>query len=248
MKGTWVSLATTLSLGAAVMFLAPYRALTPGTLRDGHLAQKNDCFSCHTLLAGAPASKCSGCHRPGQIGLRSVNGPALSKAKPMAQKIHQTALPECAPCHTEHGGRLGPDATRRFSHELLPPAISADCAACHAGQRPADALHATASSGCSQCHSTKGWKPATWDHDRSFRFDRHHPPRCADCHTPGASLKEYTCTGCHEHALDLMQREHREEGVTGLEKCRGCHPSGNEDDTIKGAGRSEGGGQEEDDD
>ena len=166
----------------------------------------------------------------------------------MAQKIHQAAFPECAPCHTEHGGRLGPDATRRFSHELLPAPIAADCAACHAGQRPADALHAAVSSQCSQCHTTKGWKPATWNHDRSFRFDRKHPARCADCHPPGTSLKEYSCTGCHEHALELMQREHREEGITNLEKCRRCHPSGNEDDTIKEGGRSEGGGREEDDD
>ena len=248
MKGTWVSLAVTLSLGALVIFLVPYRALTPGTLREGHLAQKNDCFSCHTLFAGAPAVKCSSCHRPGEIGLRLANGETLSKAKPMAQKIHQAAFPECAPCHTEHGGRLRPDATRRFSHELLPAAIGAGCAACHAVQRPADALHAAASSSCSQCHSTKGWKPATWDHDRSFRFDRKHPARCADCHQPGTSLKEYTCTGCHEHALDLMQREHREEGVTNLEKCRRCHPSGNEEDTIKEGGRNEGSGREEDDD
>lgn len=248
MKGTWVSLAVTLILGAFVMFLVPYHALTPGTLREGHLAQKNDCFSCHALLAGAPADKCSGCHRPGEIGLRSVKGEPLSMAKPMAQKIHQAAFPECAPCHTEHGGRLGPDATRRFSHELLPATIAADCAGCHAGQRPADALHAAVSAGCSQCHSTKGWKPATWDHGRSFRFDRNHPARCADCHAPGTSFKAYGCTRCHEHALERMQREHREEGITDLEKCRRCHPSGNENDTIKERGRNEGREREEEDD
>lgn len=248
MKGTWVSFAVTLSLGAIVMFLVPYRALTPGTLRDGHLAQKNDCFSCHTLFAGAPAVKCSRCHRPGEIGLRLANGEALAKAKPLAQKIHQAAFPECAPCHTEHGGRLRPDGMRRFSHELLPAAIGTQCTECHAGQRPADALHAAVSSSCSPCHSTKGWKPATWNHDRSFRFDRNHPTRCADCHPPGTSLREYRCTGCHEHALDVMQREHREEGITNLEKCRRCHPSGSEDDTIKEGGRNQGSGRENDDD
>jgi hypothetical protein len=134
------------------------------------------------------------------------------------------------------------------SHELLPAEIVADCTACHAGQRPSDALHASVSSRCGECHSTKAWKPATWDHDRSFRFDRNHLSRCADCHRPGASLKEYTCTGCHEHALDRMLREHREEGITDLEKCRRCHPSGNEDDTIKENGRAEGAGREEEED
>lgn len=248
MKGTRIAFAVTLCLGTIAVFIFPYYALTPGSLRQGHRAQKNDCFSCHTLLAGAPATKCSGCHRPGEIGLRTVSGASLTKAKPISQMIHRAAFEECAPCHTEHGSRLGPGATRRFSHQLLPATIAADCAACHLGQRPSDMLHAASSTICSQCHTTKGWKPATWDHDRSFRFDRNHPPRCADCHSPGASLKDYSCTGCHEHAPAKVLSEHREEGITNLDKCRRCHPSGNEDDTIKEGGRGEAIGRGEDDD
>ncbi len=246
MVRTYVSLAVTIGLGATVMFLFPYHAVTPGTLREGHHAQKNDCFSCHTLLAGAPAAKCVACHRPGEIGLRTVKGAALPAPRPKAQLIHRVPGAECARCHSEHGSRFGANAPRRFAHELLPLATASGCVACHSEKRPPDALHAAVSisTECSTCHDTKGWKPATYNHDRSFRFDGNHPPRCADCHRPGKSLKEYSCTGCHEHALDRMERKHREEGITNLEKCRRCHPSGNEHDTI-GEGKNREEGEEE---
>jgi hypothetical protein len=246
MRRTWVSLALTLGLGATGMLFFPYRAITPGTLSEGHRAQRDGCFSCHTLLAGAPVAKCVTCHRPGEIGVRSVLGEALRKANPGTQRIHRVVGGQCDRCHFEHGGPFGRDAARRFSHELLPADVAAGCAACHSGQKPADALHATLTAECTPCHGTQGWKPATYDHDRSFRFDRNHPPRCTDCHPAGTPLKEYTCTGCHEHSLDRMEREHREEGVTDLGKCRRCHPSGDEDDTIRNGRKREKGGDDED--
>lgn len=236
MRGTWVALAATLGLGAAAMVVFPYRAITPGSLAGGHLPQRNDCFSCHTLLAGAPAAKCAACHRPGDIGVRSTKGVALAGAKERTRRIHEMVTGECDRCHSEHGGRFGPGATRRFSHELLPRDVAAGCSSCHAGQKPADAIHASLQAECAPCHGTKAWTPATFDHERSFRFDRNHPPRCADCHRAGSSLKEYSCTGCHEHSLDRMERKHREEGITNLDRCRRCHPSGDEDDTIAGEG------------
>jgi hypothetical protein len=244
MRGTWRSLAATLAVGATVAVLSPYRAVTPGTLRPGHLAQKDNCLSCHTLLAGAPALKCAVCHRPADIGLRTVAGAAVPKPSPRTQLVHRVVSGECARCHAEHGARSG--ATRRFAHDLLGGEVAAGCAACHAAQRPADALHAAVTGECTPCHGTGAWKPAAYDHDRSFRFDRHHPARCADCHPPGASLKEYTCIGCHEHSLDRMVRKHREEGISSadLARCRRCHPSGDEHDTIGEGGRGEGGGRD----
>jgi len=242
---TYLALALTLALGATAMFLFPYHALTPGTLRDGHRAQQNDCFSCHTLLAGAPAAKCAACHRPGQIGHLTVKGGPLPEPSPRSQLIHRAVGGECERCHSEHGSRLGRNATRQFSHDLLPIDVAAGCAVCHAFQRPADTLHLAASGECSPCHLTKGWKPATYDHDRSFRLDANHPPRCADCHRAGSSFKEYTCTGCHEHSVDRMASKHREEGITDLARCRRCHPSGNEHDTVGEGGKREGKDREE---
>jgi LSD1 subclass zinc finger protein len=232
MRWTYVALAVTLSLGAALMVLSPYRALTPGILHAGHRTQQNNCFSCHTLLSGAPTTKCAVCHKAGEIGFRSVKGEVLPKPNTITQIIHRAIGGECYRCHSEHGARFGANTPRRFSHDLLNADTVAGCAACHSQQKPANALHAAVTAECSRCHGTKGWKPATYDHDKLFRFDRNHPPRCADCHQAGTSLKEYSCTNCHEHSLDKMLRKHREEGISNVAKCRRCHPSANERDTT----------------
>lgn len=239
MRRTWVSLLLTLAAATAAAILSPYRAITPGTLSAGHLGQRDDCLSCHSLLRGAPAEKCAGCHRPGDVGVRTTRGEPLARPKERARRIHEALRTGCDRCHSEHGGRAG---ARRFAHDLLPAGVAEGCAACHAADRPKDALHETAAGECGACHRVSGWKPASFDHERSFRFDRHHPARCTDCHPPGRSLKEYSCTGCHEHSPARLQAKHREEGITDLGRCRRCHPSGDEDDTIRGEGRDAGRG------
>lgn len=233
MRRTWVSLFLTLAAATAAALLFPYRAITPGTLAAGHLAQRDDCLSCHTLFRGAPDDKCATCHRPGDIGVRTTKGEPLARPKERTRRIHEALRAGCDRCHSEHGGRLG---ARRFAHALLPAEVAAGCTACHAGERPKDELHAAAAAECGACHGVSAWKPASFDHGKAFRFDRHHPPRCADCHAPGKSLKEYSCTGCHEHSFARMEAKHREEGITNLDRCRRCHPSGDEHDTIGGEG------------
>ncbi len=245
MSRTYLSLALTFVLGGVAIVLFPYDAVTPGVLSQGHQRQRNDCLSCHTLLAGAPAGKCMACHRPADIGLRTVAGAALAKEKTRSNLVHRAVNGECVGCHGEHSGLSREVAVGRFRHDVLPPGILGSCAPCHAQQKPANALHAALSGNCTPCHTTKAWKPATFDHEKYFRFDRNHPARCAGCHLSKASLKEYTCTGCHEHALDRMVAKHREEGIPRIDGCRRCHPSGSEDDTIGkgGEGRREGGGE-----
>lgn len=237
MRRTWVSLPLTVAAATAAALLFPYRAITPGTLSAGHLGQRDDCLSCHTLLRGAPAEKCAACHRPGEVGVRTTKGEPLARPDGRGRRIHEAMRAGCDRCHSEHGSRTG---ARRFSHDLLPVEVAAGCAACHASDRPKDALHAAATGECGACHRASAWKPATFDHEKAFRFDRHHPPRCADCHAPGRSLKEYSCTGCHEHAPARLEAKHREEGITDLGRCRRCHPSGDENDTIGGEGTGRG--------
>jgi hypothetical protein len=232
MRMTFLTLVITLGLGAMLMVMAPYRSLTPGTLRAGHQAQQNECFSCHTPFSSAPSTKCAACHKGGEIGFRSVKGDVLPKPNTRNQLIHRAVGGECYRCHSEHGARFGANATRRFSHDLLNLDAVKGCAVCHSPQKPTNAIHTTVTAECSRCHGTTGWKPATYDHDKLFMFDKNHPPKCADCHQPGTSLKDYTCTNCHEHSLDKMMRKHRDEGISNLNKCRRCHPSGNERDTI----------------
>ena len=233
MRRTWISLTLTVAAAAGAALVFPYHAITPGRLSAGHLAQRDDCLSCHTLLDGAPDAKCAACHRPGDVGVRTTKGEPIAGPSARTRRVHEVIRVGCDRCHPGHATRAG---SRRFEHALLPADVAAGCAACHADERPKDAIHAAGAAECTPCHGTSGWKPATFEHEKAFRFDRHHPSRCADCHPPGRSLKEYTCTGCHEHALDRLERKHREEGITNIDRCRRCHPSGDEDDTIGGEG------------
>jgi hypothetical protein len=232
LRSTIITLLVTLGLGAALMVMSPYRSLTPGTLRAGHQAQQNNCFSCHTTFSSAPRTKCAACHKVGDIGFRTVKGEVLPKPNARTQLIHRAIGGECFRCHSEHGARFSANAPGRFTHDLLNADTVKGCAACHSPKQPLDAVHTTVTAECSRCHSTTGWKPAAYDHDKLFRFDKNHPPKCADCHPVGTSLKDYTCTNCHEHSLDRMIREHRDEGISNLNKCRRCHPSGNEHETT----------------
>lgn len=242
MTRSWIALGVTVVLSGAASLLFPYVTITPGTLGEGHGALENDCLACHAPLRGVPRARCVTCHDLGTLGLSTVAGVARSPSSPKANTLHR-AIGEaaCTGCHVGHKGWGLAAAEARFVHSVLPEAIRADCAGCHASDRPQDALHAPLEAGCGSCHGTAGWKPATYDHDRYFRFDRNHPARCADCHPATGDFKGYSCTGCHEHALPKMISEHREQQVVELEKCARCHRSGDEHDILGGRGEHEDG-------
>ncbi|OSM07274.1 putative class III cytochrome C family protein [Magnetofaba australis IT-1] len=115
---------------------------------------------------------------------------------------------------------------RAFDHDLLPQQARQSCRQCH--QSPQDRLHRKMVAECSDCHSTERWTPASFDHSRWFRFDRHHPADdCALCHV-GGRYDAYTCYGCHEHSESKVRREHLDEGIRDFANCVACHRSGDE--------------------
>jgi hypothetical protein len=251
---TILALAATVGLGTVAVVASPFRAVTPGPLRQGHARLRDDCFSCHAPFAGATRERCVRCHQPAAIGERTVDGrPRLAAARRPALRGLHTAIAgaACQRCHVEHGGRTVAGATTRFGHDVLPAATRAECASCHAGRRPPDALHAQAVASCGGCHGTEAWKPARYDHDRLFRFDGNHPPRCADCHDSSGDWRRYDCTRCHEHSRSRMIAEHREVRTPNLDDCARCHRSGNEHERAGREGGGSGRGErraEEDDD
>lgn len=283
-----------------LMFRYPAALIMPGTLIEGHREVRNDCLACHAPFKGPSTGKCISCHPPEQIGVATVAGNAIPKdaARPV---FHQAlAKRDCAGCHTDHAGLEAGNATRGFSHGLLPDSLRNACASCHGRQRPDDPLHPRVAENCASCHSTedwqsvsfehrhilagfekdcaachqkdrpgdelhrqvkacyqchenRAWKPATFAHERYFRFDRHHPGDCSACHTNAGNFSEYTCYNCHEHSPAKIAREHRKEGIFDFENCADCHRSGNKDEAkqtgrrkreTKRAGRE----QERDDD
>lgn len=161
--------------------------------------------------------------------------------------VHRASAAACGTCHATDGWKPA-----RFEHATLPQGTS--CAPCHAANAPSDELHAqnanTPATDCGVCHTSNAWKPATFAHEKYFRFDRNHPPRCADCHEPGKGYATYSCESCHP--MSKIAGEHREEGIQDFKDCVKCHRTGDEDDAKRGErrGRKSGGkhGEEEDDD
>jgi len=94
---------------------------------------------------------------------------------------------------------------------------------------PDDKLHKENNGNCRQCHIEKAWLPATFKHEKYFRFDREHNTKCETCHINN-DYANYTCYGCHEHTLSKIREEHIEEGILNYKICVECHRSGDEDE------------------
>lgn len=209
------------AVGLNVVLWDPGRFLNPGRVTAGHARIGTDCFQCHRPFLGPDDRKCVACHKPGRIGL----------GKPGKTAFHrQLQENRCVNCHTDHQGAQAAKATRAFDHALLAPANRSGCRQCHAP--PGDTLHRQARGECSACHGDRRWKPATFDHTRFFRFDRHHPADCASCH-PDQRYDRYTCYDCHEHSRSKIREEHLEEGIRNFNDCTTCHRSGDEEEAER---------------
>lgn len=256
-RTSWIVLGASVVLGGGAAFWAPYRMITPGTLGTGHAALERDCLACHAPLRGTPRERCVACHRIEQLGLRSASGSMPAAANPKANRLHRLLGPvDCTGCHAGHRGWGREAAQARFAHDLLPAPARAACHECHATDRPEDDLHRSAGAGCGACHGTERWRPASYDHDRYFRFDRDHPSRCSDCHpstaaatgVAGIDYRSYSCTGCHEHVWQRIVDEHREQRLREpeLAACARCHRSAEESE-VEHRGESRRGEDGDDD-
>lgn len=146
-------------------WLMPGAMVQPGRLLPAHQDLANTCSACHEALRGVAEERCSHCHEPGEIGIRTSKGVDLKKPRPAVRGLHQRNRDHgCPECHSEHAGRLGQEVAARFTHQRLPEGIRQDCVACHGGQEAQDALHARAGGNCASCHGVEAWTPATFDH------------------------------------------------------------------------------------
>lgn len=186
---------------------------------------------------------CQDCH----INQRYQDTPADCYACHVEDDAHQSEFgQDCAACHTPDGWQ---DAA--FDHSLAPfPLAGAHlqvaCSQCHL---PGDAgrifkgtpqecrachIEPEYHSGlfrpdCAACHSDQSWAPARYDGPHGFPVNHGEsgPSACRVCHPD--RLHMYDCYGCHEHNPVQIQNEHREEGITQLDDCVRCHPSGREE-------------------
>lgn len=237
-KIRWGLLVIALDVVALVVlvFCYPQFMVGAGPMLAGHQPLGNDCFACHAPLRGATSARCTACHLPADIGLRSTAGVARPASSRMKGSFHQALrTDDCMACHTDHRGAAPAAGQLRFSHELLRPAAQQACENCH--RSPDDRLHRGVAGDCQACHATRAWKPASFEHTKFFELDRDHNPPCATCHVGaggGTDFKRYTCYGCHEHTPAKVRAEHVEEGITDFDRCVECHRNAR-DEPGKGA-------------
>ena len=222
-RWVWALIWLNLAIAAVLVFAYPHLMVSPGAVVAGHQEIATDCFACHAPLRGASSARCIACHALPDIGLRTTKGQVLPTKGTKATFHQELSEQNCMACHSDHAG---PKLTQRnrkpFSHALLRTSVQEQCQSCHTS--PTDKLHRSASGSCKQCHSQIAWKPATFDHDKSFVLDRDHNVECATCHVKN-DYNSYTCYGCHEHTPQRVQSQHREEGIRNLDNCVRCHRS-----------------------
>lgn len=206
-----------------LVFVYPHFMVAPGPLITEHADLTTDCFACHKPLRGVRTEKCTVCHAPADIGIKTTKGQTLV-SKTRKASFHQELMEQnCMACHSDHAG---PKLTRKdrkpFSHALLKPTVREACHSCH--KAPENNLHRNVKDSCTQCHSQQGWKPATLNHDKLFLLDGDHKTECVTCHVK-ADYNQYTCYGCHEHQPDRIRSKHEREGIRNFDNCVKCHRS-----------------------
>ncbi len=194
-------------------------ALTDYRLRGKHEAV--DCVKCH--VAGkkyreAPLD-CNSCHRK--------------------DDVHKGGLGvKCADCHSESSWKetqFDHDKKTRFA--LTGKHADVKCADCHKNNdykdtaRTCIGCHRKDDDGrkghqgkfgekCDNCHSTKAWKPADFNHDSDTKYPlrgKHRAIGCSDCHTGNIYKVKLSqdCYSCHKN-----DDKHKE----SLGKdCASCH-------------------------
>ena len=118
------------------------------------------------------------------------------------------------------------------------PAPLRDCVGCHLGAyeeaKIVDHQAAQLPYTCEDCHTTYVWLGAKFlEHDTAYFpiYSGSHSTiwgSCRTCHRLPGDYRSFSCTVCHNHRRDRMDRLHLE--VVGYEfdnvACLACHPTG----------------------
>jgi hypothetical protein len=188
-----------------------------------------DCIACHlpdlqsatdpNHIQGGFSRRCNDCHGVSAQRWSDVSAFPHVATFPLTG-VHATI--SCRACHT-----TGFAGTPR------------DCIGCHRADydraRNPDHRSAGFPVTCQECHTTRGWTPATFDHDGRFfpiNSGRHQGTwqSCNTCHTVPGNFRAFECITCHEHRRSEMDDEH--DDVRGYAyqspACYSCHPRGTE--------------------
>ncbi|GAB4501254.1 MAG: hypothetical protein Fur0035_07950 [Anaerolineales bacterium] len=206
------------------------------------------CLSCHVnnTLKGTP-SQCAQCHskddaHKGQFGADCAKCHSTSAWKPSTFNHNLAAFKldgahsnvACFACHKNGQFKGTPQ----------------NCFGCHSGNDPHKGQFGT---DCALCHSTSGWKPSTFDHNRSgFKLTGAHsgvdcfachkngqfrgtPQNCFSCHAAKDKHNGQFGTDCAQcHNTSAWQNVSFDHNLTGFKltgahgnvACMSCHTNG----------------------
>jgi len=216
------------------------RAVDPDHALLGYTA---NCDRCHTsttwtqveyahtffpLLGAHATANCNSCHtdRTFQNTPTACKNCHLSDYYGATRPDHRAAdFPlSCDQCHSTFGWPIG-----MFDHS----GASSQCITCHASDFyfSSNPNHVALGkpTNCVLCHNTSSWRDTYFNH---FFFPitsgAHMDFACNQCHTRSQVFRQFSCTGCHDHAERPMARAHA--NVRGYaytsDGCFECHPNG----------------------
>jgi hypothetical protein len=193
----------------------------------------NHALTDYPLVGGHAKATCAGCHgnNTHYRGLSTTCSSCHAKKDPHFGRLGKN----CAGCHTVNDWKRPlPFDHAKTGYALTGQHRTAGCLSCHAGQRwggtPSTCISCHAKNdvhkgargtSCNNCHTTAGWKGATFNHaDTGFPLTgAHASATCAGCHGIGNAIRKpsRTCIGCH--ANDDVHK-----GRNGT-NCASCHNS-----------------------
>lgn len=190
----------------------------PNQQKHQYVGVRTDCYSCHAAdyegsqapnhRAAGFGTDCSQCHAVNDPGW----GGGFDHVRTGFPLAGAHASTPCSRCHTGNNFRNA----------------GTQCIGCHQQQFTAAASprHTGFSTDCLACHSMTGWKPATFDHNRTaFRLiGAHVAASCTQCHANGVFAgTPAQCVSCHQQNYANAANPRHSPGMPT--DCTPCHTS-----------------------
>ncbi len=211
---------------------------------------KQNCVACHTDHRGENGKLTKGFdHSSLGSGANCLN---CHQTEAPQKDFHANLAQNCSNCHTTDTWK-----NAKFDHDLSEfpltgkhmqvsckdchktehfTKLDKSCLSCH---QQDDKHQGGMGSNCALCHNTTSWQNAVFTHDKFPISGAHNGITCKECHPNQLNYRDFTCTSCHAHDQDRMDRVHSRRGsyVYSSFACYQCHPNGTRHGGSGGFGR-----------
>lgn len=196
---------------------------------QAHVMPRDQCEACHKAhtnfqMVGIHATlNCSQCHQDSKYQGTSSKCESCHQP-PTNHAVKVTS--GCDQCHAATGWKPAKFDHAKFS--LIGKHQSVKCDQCHVGGKfqgtspKCESCHQVSvnhivkvTTGCEQCHTPDGWKPAKFDHTKFPLTGKHQSVTCDNCHANGKFAgTSPKCESCHQAPTN-----HPIKVTTGCEQC-----------------------------